>query len=246
LRLLIDLGNTRLKWAQQTTGDWRTDVAALAGRDVVPLLDKVWRAIPAPEKIVISSVSSPETLQVVTHWIERNWSIPPHVIRAQAEQLGVKNGYTDPATLGADRWAALIAVRGLTALPACIVDCGTAVTVDALSADGEFLGGVIFPGLHLLRNSLTHGTQGIKKVADGNDAECLARSTADGVAAGTLFGLVGAMEHLIQEYRKTLGEGMQIFLTGGDAPRLAPRLKLSVTRMPDLVLKGLARVADSL
>lgn len=245
MRLLIDLGNTRLKWAQQTTGAWHTDAAVLAGHDVAPLLDKAWRAIPAPEKIVISSVSSPETLKVVTRWIERNWSIAPHVLRARAEQLGVKSGYTDPATLGADRWAALIAVRGLASSPACVVDCGTAVTVDALSADGEFLGGVIFPGLHLLRSSLTHGTHGIK-VAEGNDAECLARSTADGVAAGTLFGLVGALEHLIQEYRKTLGEGMLVFLTGGDAARLAPRLNQKTVQVPDLVLKGLARVADSL
>lgn len=245
MRLLIDLGNTRLKWAQQTAGDWRTDAAVLAGHDVVPLLEKVWRAMPAPEQIVISSVSSPETLQAVTHWVKRSWSITPHVLRAQTEQLGVKSRYIDPATLGVDRWAALIAVRGLTLSPACIVDCGTAVTVDALSADGEFLGGVIFPGLHLLRSSLTRGTHGIK-VAEGNEAECPARSTADGVAAGALFGLVGALEHLIQEYRKTLGEGMQIFLTGGDAPRLAPRLKEAVTQTPDLVLRGLARVADSL
>jgi type III pantothenate kinase len=243
--LLIDLGNTRLKWAQQTAGDWRTDAAVLAGYDVVSLLDKAWRVLPAPEQIVISSVSSPETLKTVTCWIERNWSIAPHILHAQAEQLGVKSRYTDPATLGVDRWAALIAVRGLTSSPACIIDCGTAVTVDALSADGEFLGGVIFPGLHLLRSSLTRGTQGIK-VTDGNETECLARSTADGVAAGALFGLVGALEHLIQEYRKTLGEGMQVFLTGGDAPRLAPRLKEAVIQTPDLVLKGLARVADSL
>jgi type III pantothenate kinase len=243
--LLIDLGNTRLKWAQQTDGDWHTDAAVLAGYDVVSLLDKAWRVLPAPEQIVISSVSSPETLKTVTRWIERNWSIAPHILHAQAEQLGVKSRYTDPTTLGVDRWAALIAVRGLTSSPACIIDCGTAVTVDALSADGEFLGGVIFPGLHLLRSSLTRGTQGIK-VADGNEAECLARSTADGVAAGALFGLVGALENLIQEYRKTLGEGMQVFLTGGDAPRLAPRLKEAVTQTPDLVLKGLARVADSL
>ncbi|MEK7206880.1 MAG: type III pantothenate kinase [Pseudomonadota bacterium] len=243
--MLIDLGNTRLKWAQQTSGDWHTDAAVLAGHDVVSLLDKAWRVLPAPEQIVISSVSSPETLKTVTRWIERNWSIAPHILHAQVEQLGVKSRYTDPATLGVDRWAALIAVRGLTSSPACIIDCGTAVTVDALSADGEFLGGVIFPGLHLLRSSLARGTHGIK-VAEGNEAECFARSTADGVAAGTLFGLAGALEHLIQEYRKTLGKDMQIFLTGGDAARLAPRLNQKTVQAPDLVLKGLARVADSL
>ncbi|MDH3515025.1 MAG: type III pantothenate kinase, partial [Gammaproteobacteria bacterium] len=76
--------------------------------------------------------------------------------------------------------------------------------------------------------------------------DCLGRSTEDGVAAGTLFGLAGAVERLIDEYRRTLGEGMEIYLTGGDAPALAARLRVPAKTVPDLVLRGLARIADSL
>jgi type III pantothenate kinase len=126
-----------------------------------------------------------------------------------------------------------------------VVDCGTAVTVDALSADGEFLGGAVFPGLRLLRDSLVQGTAGIP-ATEGDATDCLARSTADGVAAGTLFGLAGAVERLIDEYRRTLGETTRVFLTGGDAPALAARLRAAHTPVPDLVLKGLARIADTL
>ena len=165
--------------------------------------------------------------------------------RSRTDQLGVKNSYREPGQLGADRWAALLAARGLTSMAACVVDCGTAVTVDALSANGEFLGGMIFPGLQLLRRSLMQGTQGVK-VSEGNVMDCLARSTADGVAAGTLFGLAGAVDRLIAEYRQTLGEAMQVFLTGGDAPVLASRLQTATTPVPDLVLKGLARIAETL
>ena len=104
---------------------------------------------------------------------------------------------------------------------------------------------MIFPGLRLLRGSLVQGTGGIR-VADGGDADCLARATADGVAAGTLFGLTGAVERLIHEHRRTLGEDMQVLLTGGDGPRLAPRLSVAFTPVPDLVLRGLARIADTL
>ncbi|MBI3545718.1 MAG: type III pantothenate kinase [Gammaproteobacteria bacterium] len=247
MNLLIDLGNSRLKWAQQALGLWRADAATLAEKDMTALLDRVWKKIPAPQKIMLCSVTRPPILHALEEWMRAHWSMKPQVIKAQAEQLGVKNGYDKPETLGADRWAALIGARGLTVSAACVVDCGTAVTVDALSAEGEFLGGVIFPGLRLLRDSLVQGTAGIDSHdVLGNTKNFPARSTADGVAAGSLLGLTGAVERLIHEYRQTLGDAMQIFVTGGDAPQIAERLHMPVTLEPDLVLKGLARIADSL
>ena len=245
MNVLIDLGNSRLKWAQQDAGRWRTDATLLESEDMAPLLDRVWGGMTPPRQVVVCSVSEPRRLRTLEHWVQTRWSLAPRIIHSQAEQLGVRNRYRDPAQLGADRWAALIGARGLTSSAACVVDCGTAVTVDALSAQGEFLGGVIVPGLRLLRESLVRGTVAIK-VTDGSDADCFARSTADGVAAGTLFGLAGAVERLIHEYRRSLGETMQVFLTGGDAPQLAPRLSVTFIPVPDLVLRGLARIADTL
>lgn len=245
VNLLIDLGNSRLKWAQHDAGRWHADAALLEAEDMAPLLDRVWGGMTAPRQVVVSSVSDPRRLQTLEQWVRARWSLSPRIIRSGAEQLGVKNRYREPEQLGADRWAALIGARGLASSAACVVDCGTAMTVDALSAQGEFLGGAIFPGLRLLRGSLVQGTGGIK-VADGSDTDCFARSTADGVAAGTLFGLVGAVERLIHEYRRTLGETMQVLLTGGDAPLLASRLSVAFTPVPDLVLRGLARIADTL
>ena len=245
MNLLIDLGNSRLKWAQQGPGLWHTDAALLDKAEIVPLLDNVWGGIVAPQKVVVCSVSDPQRLHALEQWAQTRWSVQPWIVRTQAEQLGVKNLYRQPQQLGADRWAALIGARGLTSDAVCVVDCGTAVTVDALSASGEFLGGAVFPGLRLLRESLVRGTAGIPAAA-GNAADCLARSTADGVAAGTLYGLAGAVERLADEYRRALGEGMQLLLTGGDAPDLATHLRVPHTPVPDLVLKGLARIADSL
>lgn len=244
MNLLIDLGNSRLKWAQQAPGFWRPQ-AALLDVEMLPLLDRLWRDMAAPQKIIMCSVSTSERMQALEKWVQARWSVAPRIVRTQTEQLGVKNLYRQPQQLGVDRWVALIGARGLTPSAACVVDCGTAVTVDALSADGEFLGGAVFPGLHLLRNSLVQGTAGIP-ATEGDAGDCLARSTADGVAAGTLFGLAGAVERLIDEYRRTLGATLQVFLTGGDAPALAARLRAAHTLVPDLVLKGLARIADTL
>lgn len=244
MNLLIDLGNSRLKWAQHAPGLWRTGAAALD--DEMPsLLDRLWRDLDTPRKVVVCSVANPIRRQTLEQWVQTHWSVTPQIVRAQAEQLGVKNLYRQPAQLGVDRWVALIGARGLTTSAACVVDCGTAVTVDALSAEGEFLGGAVFPGLHMLRDSLVQGTAGIP-VTEGDATDCLARSTADGVAAGTLFGLAGAVERLTDEYRQTLSESMKVFLTGGDAPELAARLRTANTPVPDLVLKGLARIADTL
>jgi len=244
MNLLVDLGNSRLKWAQQAPGLWRTQAAVLEG-NISSLLDDLWRDVAVPDQLVVCSVSAPQRLQALEQWAQTRWSVKPRIVRTQAEQLGVKNLYRQPQQLGADRWVALIGARGLTASAACVVDGGTAVTVDALSADGEFLGGAVFPGLRLLRNSLVQGTAAIP-ATEGDAGDCLARSTADGVAAGTLFGLVGAVDRLIEECRRTLGESMMVFLTGGDAPALAARLRAAHTPVPDLVLKGLARIADSI
>lgn len=246
MNLLIDLGNSRLKWAQYATGLWRPDGASLdSEKNIEALFDKAWGKIAKPQRVIVCSVSSPERLNALEQWTRTRWSVMAHIVRPQAEQFGVKNLYHRPEQLGADRWAALIGARGLTDAAACVVDAGTAVTVEALSARGEFLGGAIFPGLRLLRESLIRGTEAISATA-GNATDCLGHSTEDGVAAGTLFGLTGAVERLIDEYRRTLGGPMEIFLTGGDASALAVHLRIQVTLAPDLVLKGLARIADSL
>lgn len=245
MRLLADLGNSRLKWVQSAPGRWELGVALHQGEDMTRLLDEAWDALETPQRIVMTSVAAKETRRALEQWVTRRWSLMPYVVQAQRAQLGVTNSYREPAALGADRWAALIGARALAQAPACIVDCGTAVTVDALSADGVFLGGAIFPGLRLLRQSLAQGAAALP-LALGDDSSCLARATADGIAAGTLLGLLGAIERMLVEQQKALGPGMQVFLTGGDAPLLAARLTQPAIVIPDLVLKGLARIADTL
>lgn len=246
MNLLIDLGNSRLKWAQHAAGLWRTDAILLdSEKNIESLFDKAWGKIAKPQRVIACSVSGPERLNALEQWARARWSLTPHIVRAQAQQLGVKNLYRQPQQLGADRWAALIGARGLTTSAACVADAGTAVTVEALSVKGEFLGGAIFPGLRLLRESLARGTEALPAVT-GNAADCLGRSTEEAIAAGTLFGLAGAVERLIGEYRRSLGEPVEIFLTGGDAPVLAEHMRVKTTPVPDLVLRGLARIADSL
>jgi type III pantothenate kinase len=239
MNLLVDLGNARIKWARAQTGSWQAAAALLGDKPLDELFDSLWADMSLPQKVVVACVANPKILQAMDRWLLG------HVVKAQRELLGVKNHYREPITLGADRWAALIAAHHMSTRPVSVVDCGTAVTVDALSAQGDFLGGVILPGLRLLRSSLVGATQEIREI-NGDDTTCLGLSTADAVAGGSAFGLAGALERIITEQAKQLGKGFQVLVTGGDAVRVLPRLQVEVPveHVPDLVLRGLALIAE--
>lgn len=244
MKLLVDMGNTRVKWALAEKIDDVWMESAVYEAELPVLLDQHWAALARPARVVVASVAGTERLQQLKSWVAARWAVPVSVLQAQRQQLGVKNSYAQPETLGSDRWAALIAARHLHPSAACIVDCGTAVTIDVLSARGEFLGGVILAGLGLMRESLRAGTAGIRAI-DGTVVNCLARSTAEGVAAGTLFGLAGAIDRILDENQTVLGGDFRILLTGGDAHVLKPYLRYPLIYMPDLVLRGLALVAEA-
>lgn len=244
MNLLVDLGNSRIKWAYAGAQRWEVGAETIPAEGFSLLLDRLWGQRAAPDQVVVSSVHGPHRHRLLHDWVARHWAREPRFIQAQARQLGVTNRYRDPAALGADRWAALIAARHRSQAAQCVVDCGTAVTVDALSAAGEFLGGVILPGINMARAALLADTQGIR-VAEGEEGSCLARATGDGVAAGSVFGLAGAIERIVAEQRRALGAEAGMLLTGGDAPRLLPLLRGVVVHEPDLVLKGLKLIAEA-
>jgi len=240
--LLVDSGNTRVKWALTGAGVWRSGALTPGADDLSLLLDQAWTALPRPDRVFAAHVGDAARWQALDQWVRRAWRVPLVRVRAQPQLLGVRNGYRDPEQLGADRWAGLIAARALTDGPVSVVGCGTAVTLDALTAAGEFAGGVILPGLFLARASLAHGTAGLQ-TPPGDAASCLARSTADGIAAGTLYGLAGAIERVLHEFEAVLGAEPTVYITGGDADEIARHIPRALEREPELVLKGLARIA---
>jgi type III pantothenate kinase len=241
--LLVDLGNSRLKWALRDGDDWESAAAPLAG-DLEDVLEPVWGEYRRPARVVVASVADPGTRSALAAWIAARWSLEPRFVTACAEQCGVRNSYLDPQALGPDRWAALVGAWALSENGACVADCGTAVTIDALTAEGLFAGGVIVPGIRLQRRVLAERTAGVRAL-DGNDASCLARTTGDAVAAGTVYGVAGAIDRVWREFEEALGEAMTLVITGGDADTVAPRLSRPCRSVPDLVLRGLARIADA-
>jgi len=240
MNLVLDLGNSRCKWALAAEGIAQSGVLVY-GEDFSRALDSSFSTLPHPEHVAAVCVAAGGHLQTLAQWVQRRWGLELQRIDTRAAQLGVTNAYKNPTSLGADRWAALVAARARLPGAACVVDCGTALTIDALDPNGVYRGGVILPGLALMRAALLR-TQGVRDVV-GDAGSALAQTTADGVAAGILFGLAGAIDRILDEQAALLGVTPQVLITGGDAQTLLALLRHSVQHAPDLVLEGVARIA---
>lgn len=245
MNLLVDVGNSLVKWAAVETGNWDGGYQAEISGALPELFESCWGDLPAPHRIMVANVQGEQFESDLVKWCQRTWGVQPTFLDPSETAYGISNKYYDPKQLGPDRWAALIGARTLSQGPLGVIDCGTAITVDVLSTDNEFLGGAILPGVTLARDSLLSSTQGIKESASGL-ASVLGLSTAHCVSSGVYYGLAGGVDRLVNEIEKTLVQSLRWYVTGGDAVRLQPLLTVQTTLEPELVLKGLLAVLDSL
>ncbi len=244
--LLLDIGNTRIKWAWlSASGLEHTGNVAHAGLDLRAHAHTVWGAVATPARIVVSNVAGAELRARLSEVTQALWQREPEFVCAQASAFGITNGYTEPGRLGADRWVALIAAHAHTPGAVCVVDCGTAVTIDTLMDDGHHAGGVILPGLALMQRALLDHTQQI--ATNMNQAPYpltpYARSTSTAVQHGALYAVTGAIERAVADTEATLGTEVIRVITGGDAPAVLAHLSGHYHHQPDLVLQGLTVIA---
>jgi type III pantothenate kinase len=234
-RVLIDAGNTRLKWAVVESGLWRkqgsanyTDLSALEQAMAVGADCYIASVVRAQHESQIRTLLEP-------------FAITPTWLAAESRFLDIRNSYTNPQQLGVDRWMGLIGARQRTRAATLVVSIGTAMTVDALSAEGVFLGGLIVPGVVMMQQALRQGTARVDEVA--GTCQPFPRTTADAVQSGVVAALCGAIH--LQHARLAEASGMtpHCILTGGDAEQVLPHLALSVEYVPALVLEGIDRVA---
>lgn len=243
--LLLEIGNTTLKWALWEAGHMGA-VAAVGwrGRDPVVIAEEQWSSLASPQRVLVASVAPAELTGPLADWAHAKWGIAPEYLVATERAAGVVNGYVEPARLGVDRWLALVAARNIAAGPSYVVDCGTAMTVDVLDDSGRHLGGLIVPGLGLMRTALEQST-GICLGRDGAGAvELLARDTDSAVGGGTLYAVVAFIDRVVADVSAALGVAPQCLITGGDAPRVLPLLSGDYTYRPDLVLEGIAALLE--
>lgn len=238
MKLLIDMGNTRLKWAICQDGQLSESSAVLNEQIDLSLLFSVWAGL-NPKQVLISCVSANELLALVKTAIHHLWSVPVIAAHSLAYGFGVKNAYVQPETLGVDRWLALISARSVYQDAVCVVDCGTAMTLDLLNADGQHLGGFISAGIGLMKQALACGTSALPLVTDAYNVQA-ASSTAEAIHSGTVLAAVGLIENVLSRQQQIF----QLLLTGGDAELLAGLLTVGYVIDKDLVLRGLSVIAN--
>ncbi|MCL7423430.1 MAG: type III pantothenate kinase [Methylobacter sp.] len=238
MNLLIDIGNTRLKWG--TAEDHRLIAGQPLVHDQVTrhALVELWQHLVPPRHIAVACVSAGHLFEQVQSAALELWpGVDIRSVKSQAQAFDVRNAYAQPEKLGVDRWLSLVAVRHDYMGPACVIDCGTAITVDVLDANGRHQGGLISPGLLLMKKSLTQGTEQLQ-FSEANHAFGLATGTEAAIHSGTLSAAVGLIEHVVAG----LPENARVILTGGDAELIAEQLAFKPIIDTDIVLRGLSIV----
>jgi type III pantothenate kinase len=236
--LAVDAGNTRIKWGLHDLAVWRA-------RGISPTRDAAniglqWNAAARGTRAIVSNVAGPEVAALLERAAaERGFAFT--IIRTAAAQLGVTNGYDDPAQLGTDRWAALVAAHRTMPGHKLVVNVGTALTIDALTQDGRFLGGLIVPGPSLMRRSLDKGTAGLR-LTEGAFRP-FPGSTPDAITSGAIQACVGAVERVRRDMEANGVAPLGLLLSGGAAMEIAAYLPMPATFNENLVLDGLVAIA---
>ena len=245
--LAIDIGNTRLKWAQYASprpGAALLKHGAVFLETIDSLADNEWRALAAPGSMLGCVVAGEGVKRRVEEQLEL-WDLEPRWVVSTAQAGGVVNGYDHPNRLGVDRWVALIGARHRVlaqgaARPALVVMVGTAVTVDALDATGRFLGGLILPGFGLMLRALEMGTAGLK--APTGEAVEFPTNTSDALMSGGADAIAGAVERMHRKLLERTGQAPALIMSGGAAVKLEPIVDLPFETVDTLIFDGLLQL----
>lgn len=244
MMLLVDLGNSRLKWARADAGGLEVGAPIAHGDPDWPLtLARAWAGLPPPRVVWCAAVARDALVAAVAE-VARSAFPAARIERVQTPRaaLGIETSYDEPARLGIDRFLALAAAWRRGAAPALVVGAGTAVTLDALDRDGRHLGGWIAPSPRLMCDAVLGGTGRVAWRATARVVE-FATTTEDGLESGCWHAVAALVDRAWRRLAQRLGAVPRLLLTGGDAAQLAPLLETANEQAVDLVLEGLWHLA---
>ncbi|WP_114241312.1 type III pantothenate kinase [Dyella sp. C9] len=244
MRLLLDLGNTRLKWALRDGDRWYAQGAVSWQDDVALALHQAWRDVPVPHDAFGASVVNGDREALIAAVVVASFAREPHWLRTPAEACGVRNAYGEPGRLGVDRFLAMVAAHAEGLAPCVLAGAGTALTLDALDADGQHLGGLIAPGPQLMQQALLGATTRVQVERPGVVLDA-ADNTPDAVASGCWQAAAALIERFVARMAPSLGGAPTLVLGGGDAEALLPLLAMPARLSADSVLRGLAVWSDA-
>ncbi len=247
--LALDVGNTRLKWAYYEApvkGARLLAHGAVFLENIDKLSEQEFKNLPPPDFILGCVVAGDAIKGRVVEQMEQ-WDAVPRWVVSTAQECGISNGYEHPARLGADRWVAMIGARhrllarGLQK-PCVVVMVGTAVTVEALDGQGNFLGGIILPGHGIMLRALESGTAGLH-VPTG-DVIDFPINTSDALTSGGTFAIAGAVQRMVENLTRHCGEAPVCMMTGGAGWKMAPSMTGHFELVDSLIFDGLLEIAS--
>lgn len=252
MQLLIDIGNTRLKWAVISRAQSPDGVPLFLHQGSVShaemlTLKAQWAVLPIA-RVLVSNVAGEQVEHELTLLLAScTTALKAERFMSSAEQSGLKNAYRQPNQLGSDRFASAIGAHALFPMRALlVVTCGTATTVDAVSHDGIFIGGMILPGLQLMAHSLAKNTAQLPQVAESLSIHQLfADNTDQAIVSGCINAQVGAIARAYEALHKMHQQPVSCVISGGAAPYLLAHLPMPVEHVENLVLTGLSVVAKT-
>jgi type III pantothenate kinase len=239
--LAIDVGNTRLKWAFYEGREMRAHANLLTADAVdIQTLAREWQTL-QPTEAIVSNVAGAAVAEAIKIALAKK-NIEPRFISSAPSQCGVTNNYENPHQLGTDRWAALIGAHQTSPVSAkIVVMAGTALTIDALSADGHFLGGIIVPGLGVMRQALHLRTAQLPN--EIGQFEIFPTNTLNAIASGAIDACVGAISRMRARLSEHNASKVTVIASGGALSLLAPHAPFPLTIHENLVLEGLTHIA---
>ncbi|MBI3729139.1 MAG: type III pantothenate kinase [Burkholderiales bacterium] len=263
MQLLIDAGNTKIKWA--TVSLDAESAKSVAAKSVPVNSAAVWQQIASVShaeldslktswqdmhfaRVMISNVAGASIKEKLTALLqEMQPDLQIDWFASQEDIAGLHNGYRNPAQLGCDRLASMIGAHYLFPQQSLIVaTCGTATTVDAVTAQGIFKGGMILPGLKLMAESLARNTAQLPQVAESTDiAKVFADNTDQAIVSGCISAQVGAIVRAVNTLEQQENKAINCVISGGAAPYLLSHLGIPYQYVDNLVLTGLFVVAQS-
>ncbi len=246
MNLLFDLGNSFCKYAIEERGKIIKHASIkFPVENKTSIITALLHDLHSIQHVVVCSVQGEKFNQQFSQICNSFQAESVYFLQPSVNSFGINLVYPNPSQLGADRLSVMMAVARKYTGRSCIVDCGTAITVDVLEADQEHMGGVIFPGLGSMQQTLSASTE-IKQPVFGENHHLLANTTQDGIHAGCLSAVVGGIEYIVNTLQETYDSFDQIVITGGDAQHLVPMINLDMKYEPTLVLDGLLSVIEEL
>lgn len=242
--LVVDIGNTRIKWASLNADALHVaEPVVHRGHDIRRILTDAWLALKKPTSVFVSCVAGEVVRQGLSRWVTQNWGLQVEFLVSPAMANGITNAYTQCEQLGSDRWAAMVEAFNRFNSPVCVVNCGSAITLDLIDARGLHMGGLILPGIASMRNALLESTDlELAQVSQVTEFG-LGKTTQDGFMTGSIYSIAGLVGQAISFFKHEKGCIPRCVLSGGDADILSTALGVEHELDKDLVLKGLVRIA---